>query len=169
MIRRDLKIMAANALTGVQVPLFLLRWPALAILHRDPGSAIRSLVARQRRIDALALGLAEPDPVPANALPWLLCQAVLGPGVLLLSGLMWAGALFMVSAPLWWRLASQNPLPGLVVKINNTGDAIIVALLGLLLVLIAAACGHGLPRWHASINRLLRGCGTAALPGGSLC
>lgn len=157
MIRQDLEILFANALTGVRALLLLLRWPVLAVLHRDPRPAFRSLVARQHRMDTLALGPGEPDPTQAREVPWLLCQALLGPGVLVLSALTWVFALAAVSAPLWWRLASQHPVPGLVVTIGSTRNAIVVALLGLVLVLIAAACSHGLPRWHAVVNRLLGG------------
>jgi signal transduction histidine kinase len=157
MIRQDLQIMIANALTGVRALLLVLRWPVLAVLRRDPGPAVRRLVARQHRMDTLALGSGEPDPAPARALPWVLCQAMIGPGVLMLSALMWVLALSAVSAPLWWRRVSQHPVPGLTVTIGSTSNAFLVTLAGLIVVLIAAACSHGLPRWHASVNRLLWG------------
>ncbi|MGZ0199414.1 histidine kinase [Streptomyces sp. RM1] len=147
--------MTANALTGVRALGLLLRWPVLTILRRDPRPALGPLVARQHRMDILALGPGEPEHPPARALPWLLCQAVLGPGVLLLSALVWALALVTVSTPLWWRTASQHPAPDIFVTVDSTGNALIAGACGVLLVLIALACGHGLPRWHASVHRLL--------------
>ena len=157
MIRQDLEITIANALTGVRALLLLLRWPVLALLHRDPGPAVGSLVARQHRMDALALGPGEPPPdrAPARPTPWLLCQAVLGPGVLGLSGLMWALALLALSTPAWWPFAPQHPAPILMVPITGIGNAIIAALYGVPLTLLAIGCGHGLPRWHSRVNRLL--------------
>lgn len=159
MIRRDLEIMGANALTGVRALLLLVRWPVLTILRRDPRAAVEPLVARQHRMDALALALGpgERDPAPVRAVPWLLCQAVLGPGVLVLNALTWVLALITVSAPLWWRHVSRHPVPGLVLTIGSNRNAIALALFGLLVALIAAACSHGLPRWHAGVNRLLSG------------
>jgi signal transduction histidine kinase len=154
-IRQDLQIMIANALTGVRAFLLLLRWPVLAARRRDRSAAVRTLVGRQHRMDTFALGPGEPS--PARDLPWLLCQAVLGPGVLVLSALMWAFALSAVSTPLWWRAESRHPVPGLSLVIGNDRNAVFIALAGLIVVLIAAACSHGLPRWHASVNRLLSG------------
>ncbi|MDX2549137.1 histidine kinase [Streptomyces sp. WI04-05B] len=154
---QDLEIMTANALTGVRALFLLLRWPVLVILRRDPRPAVKSLVARQHRMDTLTLGPGEPESSPDREVPWLLCQAVLGPGVLVLSILMWIFALLMVSAPLWWKLASRNPVPRLVITIDSTRNAIVLALFGLLIMVIAAACSHGLPRWHAGVNRLLNG------------
>jgi signal transduction histidine kinase len=157
MIRQDLQIMIANALTGVRALLLVLRWPVLAVLRRDPGPAVRQLIVRQHRMDCLALGSGEPDQAPARQLPWLLCQAIIGSGVLMLSALMWALALSAVSAPLWWRRVSRHPVPGFTVAIGSTRNAFIVTLAGFIVVLIAAACSHGLPRWHAGVNRLLSG------------
>ena len=158
MIRQDLTLMIANALTGVRALLLVLRWPVLAARHRDRGPAVQALVVRQQRIDALALGPAEPAALPpVRPVPWLLCQAALGPGVLALSLLMWAVAAVAVSTPLWWRWVSEHPLPGVVATIGSTGNAFIVTLLGLLMAVIAAAGSHGLPRWHAGVNRLLSG------------
>jgi signal transduction histidine kinase len=156
-IRQDLNLMIANALTGVRALLLVLRWPVLAVRRRDARPAVQALVARQHRMDTLALGPGESAPLPAAQVPWLLCQAVLGPGVLVLGTLMWAVALIAVGTPLWWRLVSEHPMPGIVVEIGSTRHAFIVTLLGLLVALIAAACSHGLPRWHAGVNRLLGG------------
>ena len=158
MIRQDLTLMIANALTGVRALLLVLRWPVLVARRRDPGPAVEALVARQHRIDTLALGPDEPAPLPpVRAVPWLLRQAALGPGVLALSTLMWAGAVIAVCTPLWWRWVPEHPLPGVVATIGSTGNAFIVTLLGLLMAVIAAAGSHGLPRWHAGVNRLLSG------------
>ncbi|MFI6070237.1 histidine kinase [Actinoplanes sp. NPDC051343] len=158
LIRQDFYLMFANARTGVRALMLALRWPVLAVRHQDPRPQFDALVARQDQLDTLALGPGEPGPPPsARPVPWLLCQAVLGPAVLLLSTVMWAFALATVSTPLWWRLVSENPLPGVVVMVGSTNNAFIITLLGLVVVLIAAACSHGLPRWHASVNLLLGG------------
>ncbi|MGQ4516507.1 histidine kinase [Streptomyces sp. DW26H14] len=155
MFRQDLQIMVANALTGLRAASLLLRWPLLALLHRDAQPAVCSVVARQYRTDALLLRSDEPARQPVRVLPWLLCQAVLGPSVLLLGAVVWALGLVAVSTPLWWRTASQHPPPDIFVTVNGTGNALIAGGCGVLVLLIAVACGHGLPRWHASVNRLL--------------
>ncbi|MEV6847155.1 histidine kinase [Actinoplanes sp. NPDC051411] len=155
MIRQDLRLIAANGLTGVRALLLVLRSPFLVVLRRDRRPAVEALVAAQRRTDTLVLGPGEPVSAPGKAMPWLLCQAMLGPGVLVLSALMWALALATVGAPLWWRLVAEHPVPGLVVVIGSDRNAFVVAAFGLLAVLVAAACSHGLPRWHAGVNLLL--------------
>ena len=158
LIRQDFHLMFANALTGVRALLLVLRWPVLAVRHQDVRPRFDALIARQSRLDSIALGLAEPgSDLAIRPVPWLLCQAVLGPGVLVLSSVMWAFALITVSTPLWWRLVSENPLPGVVVMVGSTNNAFVVTLLGLVVMLIAAACSHGLPRWHAGVNQLMGG------------
>lgn len=145
MIRQDLALLLANARNGLRV--------LLLVTARDRPAAVQALVARQQRTDSRALG-------PVNQVnqvgpAWLVAQAVLGPGLLALSLLLWAGALGTVAIPLWWHFASETPLPGLRVEVGSTENSFVLAGLGLVFVIIAAACGHGLPRWHARVNEVL--------------
>lgn len=162
MIRQDFARLMANATTGLRALLLLLTRNRFARSHRDRDRnhdrdlALRDLIARQQRNDRLVLGPGEPDTVPTRVLPWLLCQAVLGPGLLALNLLMWLWALFTLSTPLWWS-RSEEPVPGLRVEVGTVANAFALALLGLVFLLIAVTCGHGLPRWHARVNQLLSG------------
>lgn len=144
--------MVANALTGARALLLLLGWPVSATLRRDRWPAVRSFIERQRRADAIDLECAEPGTSLARTILWLVCQAVLGPAVLGLSVVVWLIALVAVSTPLWWRL---TPPAVIFVPIRDGGSSVIAALFGLVLVLLAAGCSHGLPRWYARVGRML--------------
>ncbi|MBL1118087.1 sensor histidine kinase [Streptomyces sp. 110] len=153
MISQDLKIMVANALTGVRALGLLLNWPVWAMRHHRRRPAVGPLVERQSQVDTMVLGPLETErTTPAREVLWLVFQAVLGPAVLGLSMVMWAIALFSVSTPLWWRL---GPPAVVFVPVRDTTSSVIAALYGLILLLLAAACSHGLPRWHARVGRTL--------------
>lgn len=131
-----------NALTGLRALGQLVRWPVWVVLRRDPGPDANALIEYQEgtRRDGRA-----------RQVLWLAVQAVLGPGVLALTAVVWAVALIAVSTPLWWRLAPGNVV---FVPVTDTASSFVGALCGLGLVLVAVACGHGLPHWHATVSRM---------------
>ncbi|GAB3261963.1 sensor histidine kinase [Kineosporia babensis] len=157
MIRQDLALLLSNALTGLRV--------LLIVAARDRNAVVQNVIARQHRNDSRALGPGDPaglrTPVTVST-TWLIAQAVLGPGLLALSLLLWGGALGTVAIPLWWNFASETPLPGLRVEVGSTRNSFVLAGLGLVFVVIAAACSHGLPRWHARVNEMLSSAGRSA-------
>jgi len=135
-IRQGLALMVRNALTGLRASSSLVRW---LVLRRDPEQAAKALSGHRE----LSRG---------KAISWLVVQAVLGPGVLALSVVVWLTALIAVTSPLWWWFAPPSVV---FVPITDLGSSFIGALYGVPLVLIAVACGHGLPRWQANVNRAL--------------
>jgi signal transduction histidine kinase len=147
-IQQGLSLVVRNALTGLRAEGQLVRWPVLLVLGRDPRPAADALIERQSRVHG---GAAAVLPGPGGRrVGWLAVQAVLGPGVLALTAAMWTTALLVISTPLWWRLA---PPAVVFVPVVDTASSLVAALCGLPLVLLAVACGYGLPSWHAAVGR----------------
>ncbi|MEV7042546.1 histidine kinase [Amycolatopsis sp. NPDC051061] len=148
MNHHGLGLIFRNALTGLRAGGQLVRWPAWLVLGRDPRPSADALIAHQDRLDSGApSGRGEGA---RRRVRWLAVQAVLGPGVLALTVAMWATAAVVVSTPLWWRFAEA---PVVFVPITDTASSIVGAVGGLPLVLLAVACGYGLPRWQAAVGR----------------
>lgn len=148
MNHHGLGLILRNALTGLRAGGQLVRWPVWLVLGRDPRPGADALIEHQDRVDGGA-----PSGRGESAVPlvrWLAVQTVLGPGILALTVVMWATAAVVVSTPLWWRLASA---PVVFVPITDTASSLVGALCGLPLILLAVACGYGLPRWHAAVGR----------------
>ncbi|HYQ65377.1 sensor histidine kinase [Actinophytocola sp.] len=140
-----IRLLLRNALTGLRAWGQLARWPVWLVLGRDPGPDANALIADQQGVP--------PGPRRqgrARQVAWLMVQAVLGPGLLALTAVVWAVALIAVSTPLWWRLA-----PGSVVfvPVTDMASAFVGAVGGLGLLLVATACGLGLPHWQAMVGR----------------
>ncbi|WP_410606513.1 histidine kinase [Amycolatopsis sp. lyj-109] len=136
-----------NALTGLRAGGQLVRWPVWLVLGRDPRPGGDALIEHQDRMEGSAP--ADRREGAGRRVRWLAVQAVLGPGVLALTVVTWLTAAVVVSTPLWWRLASA---PVVFVPITDTASSLVGALCGLPLVLLAVACGYGLPRWHAAVG-----------------
>ncbi|SEF38491.1 Histidine kinase-, DNA gyrase B-, and HSP90-like ATPase [Amycolatopsis pretoriensis] len=146
MNQHGLSIIFRNALTGMCAGGQLIRWPVWLALGRDPWPAADALVEHQGRVNGAASAV-RPG---GRQLRWLAVQAVLGPGVLALTVMMWVTATVVVTTPLWWWLASA---PVVFVPVTDTASSLLGAVCGLPLVLLAVACGYGLPRWHAAVGR----------------
>jgi signal transduction histidine kinase len=137
-----------NAWTGLRAGGQLVRWPVRVALGRDPRPDADALIERQRHVEGSAS--AQFRRGSGRRVRWLVVQAVLGPGVLALTVAVWMTALVVVSTPLWWRLA---PPAVVFVPVTDTAGSFVGALSGLPLLLLAVACGYGLPRWHAAVGR----------------
>ncbi len=148
MHHQGLGLILRNALTGLRAGGQLVRWPVWLVLGRDPRPDADALIEHQDRVDGGAPGGRGEG--TGRRVRWLAVQAALGPGILALTVVMWLTAAVVVSTPLWWRLASA---PVVFVPITDTASSLVGALCGLPLLLLAVACGYGLPRWHAAVGR----------------
>jgi signal transduction histidine kinase len=138
--QQGLSLLLRNALTGLRAGGQLVRWPVRLVLGRDPGPDADVLIGHRDHA-----GLPG-----GRRVRWLAVQALLGPGVLALTAVTWTTALVAISTPLWWRLA---PPAVVFVPVTDTASSLVAALCGLPLVLLALACGYGLPSWHAAVGR----------------
>jgi signal transduction histidine kinase len=145
---QGLGLILRNALIGLRAGGQLVRWPVWLVLGRDPRPGADTLIEHQDRVEGSAP--ADRREGAGRRVRWLAVQAVLGPGVLALTVVMWATAAVVVSTPLWWRLGSPSVV---FVPITDTASSFVGALFGLPLILLALACSYGLPRWHAAVGR----------------
>ncbi|MFD9698746.1 histidine kinase [Lentzea sp. NPDC059081] len=148
MNRQGQRLVLHNAVTGLRAAGQLVRWPWRTARGQDPWPAVDALVEHQGRVE----GNASPPPGVSKRrrARWLVVQAALGPAIFVLTAFTWVVALVVVSTPLWWWVA---PPAVVFVPITGVASSVLGAVCGIPLVLLAVACGYGLPRWHAAVNR----------------